>query len=303
VSPRLLRLALRAYPGDRRRRDGDVLLDTALELAADGGSSVRREAGGLALAGLAERAARAVPPPLRGAPWRAALARLGLPLAVANLALWSAGVARWGPLWPLGWRWSALLAGSLLALAGVAWSRRAIAATGAGLVVLATVGGHLLGLPGVYAAEIGMYTVGVDAAAVPLVLLLLAATWVPRRPRSPLAGLRRAAWAILPAAAAFAAVRADRGTPEDPDTLLLAAIGAVTALAFAAGVVRMRRDPAGAVAGSLALAAVAPEAVWIGLGTLGISDGPWLNLSLLSGAGLLAAAIVLAPIRAAARTP
>ncbi len=96
VIDRLLLNCLRAYPRARRERDGEVLLSLARELSA-GGSSPWGEGAGLIRGGVAERL-RLRYRGLAGAPWRAALARLALPLAAVSLAVWAAGVGSLG-LW------------------------------------------------------------------------------------------------------------------------------------------------------------------------------------------------------------
>ncbi|CAN5517610.1 hypothetical protein BH20ACT18_BH20ACT18_06900 [soil metagenome] len=93
---RLLLICLRAYPRTHRERDGEVLLSLAHELHA-GGSSPWREGAGLVRGGVAERL-RLRCRVLVGAPWRAALARLALPLAAVSLAVWVAGVGSVDPV-------------------------------------------------------------------------------------------------------------------------------------------------------------------------------------------------------------
>jgi hypothetical protein len=299
MSRPVLRAALRAFPADRRERDGAVLLGAAEDLA-EGGAPVAREAASLVIAGLHVRAVRLVPRGLRGAPWRAALVRLALPLAVVNATVWSTAIARWPSPPQLGAWWTVVLAGSTLALTGTASSRRGPALAGAGAVAAAVVAGQLLHRGGQVGTPVGPGWVDIDAAAVPLVLLLVAAACVPPRPARPATGLRRLAWAALLPAAGYAAARALPIGTLDP---ALAALPAGAAgLAFAVGLLRLRRDPAGAVAGALALAAIAPGAVWTVLGLLGTAtDEPLANLATLSVAAAVAAVIVLAPIRRVAR--
>lgn len=119
MNERLLRLCLLAYPRAWRARHGKVLLDLASELAAQHGAT--GEALGLIRGGLAARWQDA--PSGARAPWGNALGRVALPLAAATASLSVVGALQFGTL-DLGKFWTALLAGSLIALAGaVARSR------------------------------------------------------------------------------------------------------------------------------------------------------------------------------------
>lgn len=142
VVDRLLRFCLRGYPRAHRERDGEVLLALAIELSRHG-SSPWREAAGLLRGGMAERV-RIRWRGLVRAPWRAALARLALPLAVVHLAVWTAGIAQFGDPFPLGKWWMLVLGGSALGVIGAALRWRAVATIGA-VGVLVALAHHGLG--------------------------------------------------------------------------------------------------------------------------------------------------------------
>jgi hypothetical protein len=226
---------------------------------------------------------------------------------VANAAVWWTGIARWPSPADVGLWWGGMLCGSALALVGAALARRQLALAGAGLCAGAAVGAallHPLGLVGggVYTASLGSWWVDVDAAALPVVLLLLAATCVRPVQVGARTAAARLAWSVLPPLAGFVAVRMNPALPSRVESWLLTAIAGAALAAFVIGAARARRDPAGAVAGALALAVIAPEAVWLGLGVAGIaSDSGAVNFVMLLAAGALTAALVLAPIRRAAR--
>src|SRR4051794_18675472 len=114
MSRLLLRLCALAYP----RADRALVVALADELVA-GGASVCREATSLLGAGPAARLG------LTGAPWGAALAQLGLPIAGLFLAAVLLGTephAHGGLPW-IGWSWAAGLAGALATVVGLASGR------------------------------------------------------------------------------------------------------------------------------------------------------------------------------------
>ena len=106
----VLRVCLHAYPAEVREQDGWVILDLARDLSAKGGTKMMREAAGMLGGGLKARAG-AFKLDLTTAPWRAALGRLTLPVAVAMLCLVTAYIttmlqpgfldldAGWLPVW------------------------------------------------------------------------------------------------------------------------------------------------------------------------------------------------------------
>jgi hypothetical protein len=127
-----LRVCLNAYPPEVRERDGRVILDLARDLSSKGGCSMMREAAGMLRGGLRARA-KALRLDLTTAPWRDAMGRLTMPLAIALLCLMVGYVttmlqpdylsidAGWLPVWAgLG------LLGALAVVAGAVFGRRPI---------------------------------------------------------------------------------------------------------------------------------------------------------------------------------
>jgi hypothetical protein len=86
VNDLVLRVCLRAYPPEVRDPEGQVILDLARDLSSKGGISMIREGAGMLLGGFRVRA-RALNLDLTTAPWRAALGRLTMPLAMAFVCL------------------------------------------------------------------------------------------------------------------------------------------------------------------------------------------------------------------------
>ena len=128
----VLRVCLRAYPPEVRERDGRVILDLARDLSNRGGITMTREAVGMLMGGFKARA-RAFRLDLTTAPWRTALGRLTLPVAVALLCVVTAYVATM--LQPgylgidAGWLpvWAGLALVSMLAVVlGAAFGRRLV---------------------------------------------------------------------------------------------------------------------------------------------------------------------------------
>jgi hypothetical protein len=283
---RLLRAALRAYPAERRRHDGEVLLDCAAELAA-GGSSVPREAAGLVAGGLRARVDDRSATVLR-APWGAALDRLPVPLAAALIAWALAGAARHQTL-DLGAWWALLLAGAALAFAGALTGRRATAVTGWVLCAV-LVAQELLASsgPGFHRWTSTAFGADVDvvAAFAPVLLLGMAAAWRVHAAADP-AGL---AW--LAPALAVGAIAAER-TPivelgaAPAEALLLAGLLATPVLSA----VRARRRPVAIARTALLLAVAVPEAGWLVLSAVPVPDsagGALLSLAAVYGTAALA---------------
>lgn len=323
MNERLLRLCLLAYPRSWRARDGEVLLDLATELAAQRGAT--GEALGLIRGGLVARwqdtasGARA--------PWGNALGRLALPLAAATASISVVGALRFGTL-DLGKFWTALLAGSLIALAGAVVRSRVSTLLGA-LMVLGTLllDGVLSGLDHRAArlqAFLGHASVDLLAAWIPAAALLAAAALAPvsveRRPRTLAA---RTALGALPALTLVLLVphlplgtpatspeMAEIGAEELQVLLLLVSFAALPPLAAIAGALAARRDPAAALAAALVLAAWTPEAIWLGTGHSSLEIGRYLPieddslplaLAVYAGAGLIAGLVVVGLVRRAAR--
>jgi len=279
----LLRLCLHAYPRARRARDGEVLCDLAGELSA--GRGVAREALGLLRGGLAARAGE-----LAGrtrAPWGEALRRLALPLAALGAAIWLPGAARLGTL-DLGLLWTALVAGSVLALAGAAARWRPAALAGSLLVLAALLlDGLRTGIGDtprttVLDATLGGLAVDLYAAWLPAAVVLVAAALA-------LPGSRE----LRPREVG---VRVTLGALPVLAMLSLGTSALVLALAVIPPLVATfpaRREPALTLAAALALAAWAPEAVWLGTGFLPVAEPePALALALW-GAGALVAGVAI----------
>lgn len=278
IAARALRLCLRAYPRERRERDGEVLLSLAHELCG-GGSTSWREAAGLLRGGVTERA-RIRWRGLVRAPWRAALATLALPLAAVHLAVWVAGIARlYDPL-PLGKWWTLVLGGSLLAVIGAALRRRAVATAGSlgVLVALAHYGlsTYIDGAgaqPAHFSSELAGIPFELDSAMLPAALVLfLASLALPRRPVAPVRGLLTLLGAALPAigllllALSRRSGTADPGgelTAADPGGALTAALLVLAALTAVWCAFRRRREPVMGPFGAIVLAVAAPAGAWI----------------------------------------
>jgi hypothetical protein len=275
-APRVLRLALWAYPRRLRVRDGEVLLALAAELVA-AGVPASREAAGLVRGGLAARL------DVGGEAWQEVAGRLALPLASALLAVVVAGATRGGIAWP-GWSWAAMLAAAGLAVGGAAFGRRAATAAGAALLcALLALDGYrdLYGAGARWVAPVRDGYVDVLPMWLPAALLLLACSAALAPARS---GGTRLAWALVPALSA----------PLVPESASVQGALALAALAYAYGA--LRRDPAAV----LAAATAAPAAVWLSGAFVPLDN--W-GLAYLTAGGLVAAALVLKAISRSAARP
>ncbi len=281
MSDRLLRLALLAYPRAARARDGDVLFELSRELVADG-APVVRECAGLVRGGVAARV-RLAAGEIADAPWREALSRLVLPLAAAMLALMAVGASRGGVA--MGWTWTLALVGAGCALAGAAWGRRDAALVGAlvaGASLALDATRDLAGAGSRWVADAGVASVNPLAMWICAgALLLLAAAATPAARGD---GIRRAAWGAAPACALVVVARLEPAWAEA--TVVQGALALVGAV-LVVGLVRLRRDPAGALAATLVALAAAPPAVWLLAARAPAS---------LEGGGALAAYALLAAI-------
>jgi len=280
MSDRLLRLALRSYPRERRERDGAVLLDCAAELASAGGSSRIREAAGLVAGGVAARAGTARAD-LASAPWRRTLEALAVPLAAATLAVWAAGAK---PVLavpgPAGRWWSAILVAAAVALIGTLARRRGLALAGwAGTLACF---GHSLVMnqaaaqPARFPGSLGSFGLDVGATFLPLMLLGAAAAIAVRGPARP----GDLAWLALPVVAV--------ALSDPAPWLVLGLIAAPFVVAAAANA-----DPVRRLSTALLGAVAAPEAVWLSTGVMPY-PGPVAALVVLAAGAALAGAAVLA---------
>jgi hypothetical protein len=264
----ILRLCLHAYPAASRVRDGRAIIDLARELSAKGRLAFLREAAGMLVGGLGART-KLVWVDFTGAPWRAALERLALPLAVAMLCLFVGfvvgvypGAGNWMGWWPL-----VGLIGGVAAVVGVAARRRPLTVVASLLLlgVLAWDAFHSLETGesrwwgNVYIGELNVL-----AMWLPVPLLLSISAWTVGR-----TGLRRgraATWWMISAPVVVTAVgcfTAWRLMPSEwayPQPLGGVFIWIPLALVIAAvvqGVIR--KDPVTkTAAGMLVLAAVLP---------------------------------------------
>jgi hypothetical protein len=328
-------LAAGAFPR-AQRRDGRVVRDGAREAVDAGGIRLlAREGAALALAGIRVRA-RVAASDLRAAPWRDALRALAYPLAVALLLVWTFGFVPRYDHWPLGWGWTLLLGGSIVALAGAAFERRFLTAGGALAVLLAAVTPHFG-----YGTEAALsdtpsffHGAGLDVAAaalLPTLLLVVAGLALPRRSDSaPRRGMILFLLGVLPSAIAavlllpaadpvptkIGLVRVQGQNVETvmttgppypfpwlpPSDTLFAILGTALAIAVIATWVRARSRPAPAMASALLLVSVSYPLAWLVLHQGALPywtvQNEWLTLLL-----ALAACVVslLAVRRAAAR--
>jgi hypothetical protein len=170
--------AARALPSSRRS-DADVVRDCAREaIAAHGPAVLMRESVSLVTAGLRARAG-ATARDLVHAPWREALTALALPLATALLLVWTFGFVPHYDHWPMGFGWTMLLGGSLVAVVGAALRSRWLTVGGATVVFLAAAApyigfgteGSVSGTPSFFAGA----NVDFGAASLLPTLLLIAA--------------------------------------------------------------------------------------------------------------------------------
>jgi hypothetical protein len=300
VTDRLLRLCLRAYPREARERDGEVLLGLARDLVK-GGSPPLRQAVGL-LRGGAGSWLRHGKNELRELPWLEARSRLAVPLAAALLALVLVGAERsTGGLAWVGWSWAVALAVGSAALAGAALGRHVSAVTGATVVAAVLA---LDGLRDVYGqGSRWVVSAGTDVDVLvmwlPAALLLVACAGAVDRPTARV-GIRRIAWAAVPAAALLVLSSENVNAAES-----ITVFGGLAAAAVlvAAGVLRRRRDPAAPLVAALVLAAAAPSVLWLIAGLLPAPDSgaPALALGYFAAGGLVTAASVLLLARLSGR--
>jgi hypothetical protein len=166
------------------------------------------EALSIAAAGLRARL-RTAAAELGGAPWRAGLHALTLPLASALLGAWLFGFVPRYDHWPLGEGWALLLGGALVAVVGAAVGSRWPVALGAAAMLVAAVSPYFgMGTEAALADTPSFFqgdSVDIAAASLaPTALLLAAAFALPARPRRPLAtGLGRVGLGLVPAALAL----------------------------------------------------------------------------------------------------
>lgn len=192
----VLRLCLRVYPSVRRKRDGQAILDLARDLSEKSRFAFLREAGGLLSGGVRERG-KLLRLDITEAPWRTALERLALPLAVAMLCFLVAFAFPSRLEW-IGW-WSFLaLLGAAVAVFGAASGRRLCAAAGSSLVLALLVFDAFRELNTHYARWTGDVIVGqvnILAMWLPVALLLLVSAVTTGR-RAAIAPMRSAIWTI-----------------------------------------------------------------------------------------------------------
>lgn len=294
MTDRVLRLCLRAYPPEGRKRDGEVLLSLARELSG-GGSSSWREAAGLLRAGMAQRA-RIRWRGLVRAPWTEALRSLALPLAAVHLAVWSAGIA--GHPLPLGWWWTLVLGGSALALIGAALRWRAIATAGA-VGVFVALAHHGLGayLEAVnfqthYASSLGGIALDLDSAMFPAgLVLVLASLALPSRPVVSIRALFTLVALALPAVGLWLLALPGGPSVSELGGALTAALLIVSALTTIWCAFHRRQAPVAGPLGAIVLAVAAPEGVWI-LPSFLPYDGAWDGV----GIAVMLATAVIAPL-------
>ncbi len=232
------------------------------------------------------------------APWRAALARLALPLAAVSLAVWAAGVGSVDPV-PLGKWWTLLLGGSLLAVIGAALRWRMVASVGAigALIALSTAGYEGYFQPiAAGSAHFRAYFAGtqtdLDSVMLPAaVMLVLASLALPRRPTPCARALVTLSGAALPAVGLWLFAVFAGPSSTDVGSVLVAAVFIFAALVVIWCAVRRRHDPVGATLGAIVLAVAAPAGVVL-FPSLLPHGGAWTGV----GIAVLLAAAVMAPI-------
>lgn len=282
MGERILRSCLYAYPPVSRHRDGKAILDLATELASEGRWAFVREAAGLLRGGLGARA-KLVWSDFTGAPWRLALVRLALPLAVAVLCLFVGYVGGASSLghWMGWWALLGLISGTV-AVWGAAIGRRSITVIAAALVLGLLALDAFMGLNtgdsrwwgNVYVGELNVL-----AMWLPVALLLFICSWAVGR--TGLHRSRMAKWWIIGAPVVISGAGCSlvwRTIPQDwlyPNPLggvyvwvPLVAVLATIALAV------IRRDAAlKTMAGILILTAVLPF-MWVLAMVIGDPPGP-----------------------------
>jgi hypothetical protein len=296
----LLRLCAHAYPAAVRRRDGEALVDLAVELT-EAGSSPLREAGGLLRNGAAVRM-RSFFGGLAGVPWSDARARLALPLAAALFAVAAAGAGRAGiASWWVGWSVLVTLGAAGVAVLGAAAGNRWLTAAG-GLAITGMLALDALrdtyGRGSRWHSEVGSALVDVLVVWLPVGLLLIAcAGAVARVPAE--AGIRRAAWALLPGAALLILASEPARIVIADRIVLFGGFAAASAFVILA-ISRRRTDPVLCAIGALLLLAAAGPALWlVAIFLPAPAEGaPQLALAYFGAGGLLAAAAAVALARA-----
>lgn len=303
----LTAIAARAYPRSRRT-DALVVRDCAREaIAADGGRALARESISLVTAGLRARVwvtARE----LGGAPWRAALGALTLPLATALLLVWTFGFVPRYDRWPLGEGWALLLGGSFTAVVGAARGSRWLTAGGAAATFIAAAAPYLG-----FGTEMALsntpsffhgWSIDVGAASLlPTLLLVAGGLSLPHGPRPPVRHVfARLAVGLVPAAIAAVAL-VPYATPKPtviytfvgsgkepvmsfgapyfmpwapPSRGLLAILGVALAFAVIATWWQSRTRPDRTLATGLVLASVAYPFAWVVTRTEALNAPYWL---------------------------
>jgi hypothetical protein len=327
--------AARAYPRSRGT-DARVVRDCAREaIAANGLRALVRETASLVTAGLRARtglAAREV----RGAPWRAALEVLTLPLATALLLTWTFGFVPRYDHWPLGEGWALLLGGSLTAVVGAALRSRRLTVGGAAATFIAAAAPYLGYGTDVALSDTPSFFHGwsVDfgvSSLLPTLLLVAAGLSLLRRPRpADRVLIARLAVGLIPAALA-GAILLPYATPRPtisvlyngpgaepivqlgppypmpwlpPSRGLLVIFGAALLLALIVSWRQARAHPEWALATALALGSVAYPLTWVLTRTEGLNAPYWLlNAPYPLLLTIFPALLALALIRRAAATP
>lgn len=331
----LTAVAACAYPRSRRT-DARVVRDCAREaIDAEGPRALAREALSLVAAGLRVRFGAAAVE-LGRAPWRAALAALTYPLAVALLLVWTFGFVPRYDHWPLGEGWALLLGGSLVAVFGAALRSRWLTVGGAAAVLVAAAAPYLgfgvvpptLGTPSFYrgsAVDIGV------SSLLPTLLLVAGGLALPRggRPPAGRAVVRLVAGVVPAGVAAIALLPYATPVPSliywpmdhplvrstfvtfgapyrwpwvTPSRYLIAILAIALAVAVVVTWWQARRRPERALATGLVLASIAYPVAWVITRTEAVG-APWwfLNPPYPQLLTLLPALLAFALIRRAGR--
>jgi hypothetical protein len=293
----LTALAARAYPRSRAT-DGRVVRDCAREaIAAEGARALARESVSLVTAGLRARAG-ATALELGGAPWRAALGALTVPLAAALLLVWTFGFVPRYDRWPLGEGWVLLLGGSLTAVVGAALRSRRLTAGGAAAAFAAAAAPYLgfgteAALSDTPSFFHGWHVDFGAASLLPTLLLVAGGLSLSRGPRPPArVVLARLAVGVVPAVVAAVAllpyatpkptVVYTYGPPVGSDPVmslgppyfmpwlppsrhLLTVLGIALAVAVVVSWWQARARPERALATGLVLATVAYPLTWVAI--------------------------------------
>ncbi len=258
----LLRLCLRAYPRAVRERDADAILDLARELVEEGASPVR-EGVGLLASGTSLRL-RSAGASLTGAPWRAARARLALPLAAALFAVAATWAGRSGlaHFW-VGWSVFVTFAAAGLALAGAAAGHRWLTAAGAlvatGMLGLDALRDHY-GRGSRFHSEVGSALFDVLVMWIPAGLLLLVCAGALQRVPTERA-IWRLAWGLVPGGVLLV-LASEPARVVIADRIVLFG-GFVAAVLVGLAMTRRPADPVLPLIAALILAVVAAPALWI----------------------------------------